>query len=127
MDIIFSWQTTPATTNTGMTNPCTVQNLQTGNIYFAISTDKTQFIECDLNGHANVLTCPAQLEWDQSRLSCVYKFTNTGGQPITTMDPNSGALGGKFTVIYYFYWRFQWALWCSNIIPACYQGFSSIF
>lgn len=86
-------QTTPATSNTGLaSNPCTAQNLGAGRIYFAISTDKTQFIECDLNGNANVLTCPAQLEWDQNRLSCVYKFQ--AGLTITTMNPNSGALGG---------------------------------
>jgi len=34
-----------------------------------------RFIECSQNGQANVLTCPSQLIWDESRLSCVYTFT----------------------------------------------------
>lgn len=38
-------------------------------------------------GHANVLPCSSGLVWNESRLSCVYKFQGTGG-------PGSGVGGG---------------------------------
>lgn len=56
-----------------------------------MATDKTKFIECDLNGNANVLVCPSHLVWDQNRLSCVYNFQL--GIAVTTPNPN--ALTGK--------------------------------
>ena len=92
MHILFQ-NTGGQTTNTGLgQNPCTVTNLNKGNLYFIVATDKTKFIECDLNGNANVLTCPSQLVWDQSRLSCVYNFQL--GMAITTPNPNG--LTGKY-------------------------------
>ncbi|XP_052057750.1 uncharacterized protein LOC127698375 [Mytilus californianus] len=83
--------TTLQTTNTGMQNPCTAANINNGKIYFSVATDSHQFIECDLNGNANVLTCPSQLLWDENRLSCVYQFQS--GVLVTTPNPNGG-LGG---------------------------------
>ncbi|XP_052677094.1 uncharacterized protein LOC128158344 [Crassostrea angulata] len=72
-------------------NPCTPENLAKGIIYFAVTGEKNKFIECDLNGNANVLTCPSLLAWDESRLSCVYSFQ--AGQPTPT--PNTASLGGS--------------------------------
>lgn len=91
---VFLLQTTTSqTTNTGVQNPCTTANVNSGKIYFSVATDSHQFIECDLNGNANVLTCPSQLLWDENRLSCVYQFQT--GVMVTTPNPNGG-LGGKF-------------------------------
>ena len=91
--IILFQNTGGQTTNTGLgQNPCTVTNIGKGNLYFIVATDKTKFIECDLNGNANVLTCPSQLVWDQTRLSCVYNFQL--GMAVTTPNPN--ALTGKY-------------------------------
>nr|XP_022298538.1 uncharacterized protein LOC111107568 [Crassostrea virginica] len=72
-------------------NPCTQINLSRGNIYFAYPGDKNKFIECDLQGNANVLSCPSLLSWDESRLSCVYSFL--AGQPQPT--PNTAVLTGS--------------------------------
>ncbi|XP_062568542.1 uncharacterized protein LOC134230718 [Saccostrea cucullata] len=69
-------------------NPCTQQNIARGNLYFAIAGDTHKFIECDLLGNANQLTCPSLLVWDQTRLSCVYSFQS--GQPLPT--PNTAIL-----------------------------------
>ncbi|XP_069138969.1 peritrophin-1-like [Argopecten irradians] len=74
-------------------NQCTPQNIAKGDLYFAISGSPNQFIECDLNGNANILTCPSNLVWDQSRLSCVYAFTqvNPTPQPGTSGNTLTGA------------------------------------
>lgn len=62
----------PVVTSKPTSNPCTSTNLAQGNIYFAYAFDKYRFIECDLLGNANILSCPSGLVWEQSRLSCVY-------------------------------------------------------
>lgn len=58
--------------------------------YFFISGDDTKFIECDMLGHANVLPCPDGLVWDESRLSCVYKFTVPGSGTGTGTGTGTG-------------------------------------
>ncbi|KAK3587560.1 hypothetical protein CHS0354_004849 [Potamilus streckersoni] len=78
-------------------NPCTPENLVAGNIYFAVTGDETRFIECDLLGHANVLMCPSGLVWNESRLSCVYKFATSGtgtGTGNITIKPSSSTING---------------------------------
>ncbi|XP_061179258.1 uncharacterized protein LOC133187884 [Saccostrea echinata] len=62
----------PVVTSKPSSNPCSVLNINRGNIYFAYAFDKYRFIECDLLGNANILNCPSGLVWEQSRLSCVY-------------------------------------------------------
>nr|XP_022296763.1 uncharacterized protein LOC111106396 [Crassostrea virginica] len=68
-------------------NPCSSTNLQQGNIYFAYAFDKYRFIECDLLGNANILSCPSGLVWEQSRLSCVYDIGTDN------VVPNPGGTG----------------------------------
>jgi hypothetical protein len=51
----------PATTagpGTGSYNPCSMQSIALGQLYFAYPGDNTKFIECDLQGNPSVLTCP---------------------------------------------------------------------
>ncbi|KAH3881702.1 uncharacterized protein LOC127881248 isoform X3 [Dreissena polymorpha] len=55
-------------------NPCTVEALVAAHFYFAVPGHPNEFIECDMLGHPNRLHCPATLEWDQNRLTCVYNF-----------------------------------------------------
>lgn len=69
-------------------NPCVQSAITRGLIYFPVSGDKTKFIECDLAGNPNALSCPTGLLWDQGMLSCVYPInagTNTG-------NPGSGGV-----------------------------------
>ncbi|XP_052285741.1 uncharacterized protein LOC127881676 [Dreissena polymorpha] len=61
----------------GSVSVCSVQNLQSGRIFFAVPGDSRQFIQCDQNGQARYLSCPGQLTWDQSRQSCVV-YANGG-------------------------------------------------
>ncbi|XP_021351567.1 uncharacterized protein LOC110449195, partial [Mizuhopecten yessoensis] len=73
-----------------LNNKCTPQNIAKGNLYFSIAGDPHRFIECDLNGNANILTCPSMLNWDESRLSCVYAFTQVN--PTPNPSASSGSL-----------------------------------
>ncbi|GFO22071.1 protein polyglycylase ttll10 [Plakobranchus ocellatus] len=54
-----------------VTNPCTQQQLAAQNQFFP-HPDVTKFIQCDLLGNPTVITCPAGLQWDQSKLTCEY-------------------------------------------------------
>jgi len=65
----------PVATLAPVNNPCTVDNIAKGNLYFALAGSKVQFIECDQLGKMNVLDCPGGLVWEQSRLSCVYQVS----------------------------------------------------
>ena len=70
-------------------SPCSPQNLAAGNFFFSVTGNNKQFIMCDQNGNAQILTCPGQLVWDQSRQSCVI-------QPGTV--PSPGSLGPGYSV-----------------------------
>nr|AYK39577.1 peritrophin [Ruditapes philippinarum] len=80
-------------TNTG-DNPCTPEALAAGNIYFAVKGDETKFIECDMLGHPNVLPCSSGLVWNESRLSCVYKFQGSGSGSTGTGTGTGTVTGG---------------------------------
>jgi len=56
----------------GLSNPCTAQSLAAGRIFFGLASDNTKFLQCLANGQAQILTCPAQMTWDQARMSCVF-------------------------------------------------------
>lgn len=58
--------------NYGVNNPCTAQNIQAGRIFFSLTSDRTKFVQCDQSGVARILTCPAQMIWDQNRQSCIF-------------------------------------------------------
>ena len=60
----------------GQANPCTVQAMNAGQMYFPVETNSHQFIQCDAAGIARVLTCPGNLVWDQSRTTCMYPPQN---------------------------------------------------
>lgn len=61
---------------------------------FVITDNDTAFIECDLLGNANVIACPNDLVWDQSRLSCVYRFSVAGSGTGTSTGTGSGTSTG---------------------------------
>ncbi|XP_045166832.1 probable endochitinase [Mercenaria mercenaria] len=85
--------TNPAVTNP--TNPCTAQNIASGNVFFPYANDKTKFIECNSQGQPTVLSCPTRLVYDASRQSCVLPagtIVNAG----TTKAPTNGG-GGTAT------------------------------
>ncbi|XP_069140831.1 uncharacterized protein [Argopecten irradians] len=69
-----------------VTNPCSPQNLATGSIYYPVQGNIHKFIECSPDGSANLLDCPAQLQWDQTKKSCVYDHTQT---QTVTQAPNT--------------------------------------
>lgn len=52
-------------------NPCTEENTQGGQFYFA-ADDPNQFIQCDEFGHCYVMSCPPGLVWDHDALTCVF-------------------------------------------------------
>jgi len=60
----------------GRANPCTVQAMNAGQMYFPVDTNSQQFIQCDPAGIARVLTCPGNLVWDQSHIMCNYPLQN---------------------------------------------------
>ncbi|KAK3731582.1 hypothetical protein RRG08_007661 [Elysia crispata] len=60
-------------TSTSLSNPCTTQQASVLNQFFP-HPDVTKFIQCDLLGNANVMFCPAGLQWDQSKLTCEYPY-----------------------------------------------------
>ncbi|KAL3851707.1 hypothetical protein ACJMK2_015434 [Sinanodonta woodiana] len=78
----------------GINNPCT--SVASGTLFYQYNGDNTKFIECDLQGNANLLTCPSRLVWDQNRLSCVYSAQLAGGGqvvlPGTVVLPGSGSV-----------------------------------
>ncbi|KAL4227026.1 hypothetical protein ACF0H5_015002 [Mactra antiquata] len=63
----------------GVLNPCTYQNEVDGQIYFGLLNYPHKFIQCEPNGNAQVMDCPAQTSWDESKLSCVYPKDVTPG------------------------------------------------
>ncbi|WAR25487.1 hypothetical protein MAR_011191 [Mya arenaria] len=56
----------------GIYSPCTAQNLQTGRIFFSVYNSNKQFIICDPDSNARVISCPGLLIWDQNKQSCVF-------------------------------------------------------
>merc|ERR1712137_65158 len=93
------------------TNPCTAQNLASGNIFFPYPSDNKKFIECNAQGQPLILSCPTRLVYDPSKTGCVLpsgSTLNTGGStqtgsPIvnpgtntgTVTVPNPGAVAGN--------------------------------
>jgi len=75
--------TTPAPSN-----PCTVQNINSGSIFFAYAPDNTKFQQCTAVGQVSIVQCPKNLVWDQNRVSCVLQRTNTG-VPAATQSPTT--------------------------------------
>lgn len=71
-------------TTAAPSNPCTPDNIATGNIFFPYVNDVTKFIECSPDGTANVLSCPPRLQYDASRQSCVLKTTLSPTTTTTT-------------------------------------------
>lgn len=58
---------------------------KTYNVFFIAGDSKFDCIDLDVN-----TTCPDGLVWDEARLLCVYKFTDTG----SSTSPGSGAVTG---------------------------------
>lgn len=52
-------------------NPCTPENINNGDFYFA-ADDPNQFIQCDAFGGCFVMSCPPGLVWDQDLLTCSF-------------------------------------------------------
>jgi len=71
------------------TNPCNANALARGQIYFAVATNRSQFIECDLLANPNLLVCPSGLYWDQGILSCVYPIQAGAGAGV--INGNQGS------------------------------------
>ncbi|KAL4225979.1 Scrasp1p [Mactra antiquata] len=91
-------------TQAPMTNPCTPENIASGNIFFAYAGDKTKFIECDRNGQPAILSCPSRLIYDAGRQSCVLPAgstvnggTSTGTNTGTSTGTNTGTSTGTNT------------------------------
>ena len=76
--------------NVGGSNPCTPENIAKGKTYFSVPNDDTHFIECGAGGDANILPCPDLLVWDETRLSCVYKFEVGRPKPTSSTGQLSG-------------------------------------
>ncbi|XP_048740431.1 uncharacterized protein LOC125654511 [Ostrea edulis] len=79
------------------TNPCTSDAFfnSAGVVYFPYPSDNTKFIVCEGVGHANIMSCPSPLVWDESRKSCVYTLVTAGQTPphtATTVAPDYLAL-----------------------------------
>jgi hypothetical protein len=62
--------------------------------YNNFAGDETKFIECDMLGHPNVLPCSSGLVWNESRLSCVYKFQGSGSGSTGTGTGTGTVTGG---------------------------------
>lgn len=78
----------------GVSNPCTVGNIQSGRIFFGLQADNAKFIQCDQNGNARVLTCPSQMVWNQNRQSCVFPTTPGFVLKPGTLGAGTGTLTG---------------------------------
>lgn len=74
----------PVATAAGPSNACTSQNIATGRLYYAFPGDNTRYYRCTGINQVAVVVCPANLVWDQSRVSCVLGFGGaTTNRPIT--------------------------------------------
>lgn len=80
-------------TGTNPSNPCTAQNMASGNIFFPYASDKTKFIECNSQGQPVVLSCPSRLVYDTGRGSCVLQ-AGTIVNSATTKAPTNVGGGG---------------------------------
>ncbi|KAL5015332.1 hypothetical protein ScPMuIL_009602 [Solemya velum] len=54
-------------------NPCVTSVAATTSTYYS-TPDSGKFIQCDLEGNAFVLSCPANLVWNQFLSVCVHPF-----------------------------------------------------
>ncbi|KAL3852392.1 hypothetical protein ACJMK2_016043 [Sinanodonta woodiana] len=71
-------------------NPCTPSNIATGKFYFENPGDETQFIECDMLGTPNIISCPQGTIWSESQLSCIFKSTAAAA----VLVPDTSAIRG---------------------------------
>jgi len=78
------------------TNPCNANAISRGQFYFAVA-DKTKFIECDLAGNPNMLSCPAGLLWEQGLLSCVYPLNAGGNVPVNPVNQVNNQIANPCT------------------------------
>ncbi|XP_021371020.1 uncharacterized protein LOC110461719 [Mizuhopecten yessoensis] len=60
-----------------MTNPCTVESLSAGQLFFSYANDSNKFLQCDLWGDVFVNICPTGLKWNDSAKTCASGFINT--------------------------------------------------
>ncbi|KAK6172818.1 hypothetical protein SNE40_016400 [Patella caerulea] len=63
-------------------NRMCIDTLSPGTHFYAHPTNKHQYLECDLSGHAWVFDCPANHIWQQGGLSCIV-------DPLYTTNPCS--------------------------------------
>ncbi|XP_055958918.1 uncharacterized protein LOC126829390 [Patella vulgata] len=61
-------------------NHLCIDELRPGTHFYAHPTNKHQYLECDLSGHAWVFDCPANHIWQQDGLSCIV-------DPLYTTNP----------------------------------------
>ncbi|XP_069142451.1 uncharacterized protein [Argopecten irradians] len=59
-----------------MKNPCTVESLSAGQLFFSYAPDSSKFLQCDLWGDVYVNTCPTGLKWNDSAKTCASGFIN---------------------------------------------------
>ncbi|XP_060076430.1 uncharacterized protein LOC132556055 [Ylistrum balloti] len=57
-------------------NPCTVESLSAGQLFFEYAADSNKFLQCDLWGDVYVNTCPTGLKWNDSAKTCASGFIN---------------------------------------------------
>ena len=55
--------------NCGNNNPCTAENIQDGNFYWA-AEDPANFVQCDEHGGCFVMPCGPCTEWSQEKQTC---------------------------------------------------------
>ncbi|XP_052249573.1 uncharacterized protein LOC127857193 [Dreissena polymorpha] len=82
--------TTARPTTASVFNPCTIDNLVAGNIFFPYPGDNRKFIECDKQGNPMQLTCPTRLVFSPDRKACVLAPTDSSVTvgPVNTVTVN---------------------------------------
>jgi len=78
-------------------NPCNPQAIARGQFYFEVVGDRSKFIECDLAGNPNVLSCPTGLLWQEGLLSCVYPLQSGGAGPAQPVNNLTGQITNPCT------------------------------